>query len=104
MSASTMPTRRPLAARAAARLTVTEDLPTPPLPEAIAKTRMVVPGWAKGMTGSAPPRSWSRSALRWASSITSVVTVTSSTPSSSATAAYVFCWRVSRIGQPAMVR
>src|SRR6266487_3948152 len=31
MSASTTPTLRPLAASAAARLTVTEDLPTPPL-------------------------------------------------------------------------
>ena len=36
MSASTMPTFRPCLAIAMARLTVTEDLPTPPLPEAIA--------------------------------------------------------------------
>ena len=36
MSASTMPTLRPCLAIATARLTVTEDLPTPPLPEAIA--------------------------------------------------------------------
>ncbi|SIM59924.1 Uncharacterised protein [Mycobacteroides abscessus subsp. abscessus] len=35
-SASTMPTERPWEARAAARLTVTVDLPTPPLPEATA--------------------------------------------------------------------
>jgi hypothetical protein len=35
-SASTMPTDSPLAAREAARLTVTVDFPTPPLPEAIA--------------------------------------------------------------------
>jgi hypothetical protein len=34
MSASTTPTFMPLAAIAAARLTVTDDLPTPPLPEA----------------------------------------------------------------------
>ena len=36
MSASTMPILMPCLAIAAARLTVTEDLPTPPLPEAIA--------------------------------------------------------------------
>ena len=32
MSASTMPTLRPWLAIASARLTVTDDLPTPPLP------------------------------------------------------------------------
>ena len=37
MSASRIPTTRPREARATARLTVTEDLPTPPLPEAMAK-------------------------------------------------------------------
>ena len=36
MSASTTPTFRPVAAIAAARFTVTEDLPTPPLPDATA--------------------------------------------------------------------
>ena len=35
-SASTMPTRRPFAASAQARFTVTEDFPTPPLPLATA--------------------------------------------------------------------
>jgi hypothetical protein len=34
MSASTTPTERPRAAIAAARLTVTDDLPTPPFPDA----------------------------------------------------------------------
>src|SRR5205823_6802480 len=43
MSASSTPTVRPRAARAAARLTVTEDLPTPPFPDEMATTR-VVPG------------------------------------------------------------
>ena len=38
MSASITPTRYPSAARAAARLTVTDDLPTPPLPLAIIST------------------------------------------------------------------
>ena len=41
MSASSTPTVKPVAASAAARLTVTDDLPTPPLPEAIMRTRVV---------------------------------------------------------------
>ena len=41
MSASSTPTVRPRAASAAARLTVTDDLPTPPLPEPMATTRVV---------------------------------------------------------------
>ena len=52
MSASSTPTDRPRAAIAAARLTVTLDLPTPPLPEATAYTRVSEPGWANGITGS----------------------------------------------------
>ena len=39
MSASRTPTVFPAAASAAAKFTVTEDLPTPPLPLAIARTR-----------------------------------------------------------------
>ena len=41
MSASSTPTVRPRAASATARFTVTDDLPTPPLPLAIASTRAV---------------------------------------------------------------
>ena len=41
MSASSTPTRRPRAASAAARFTVTELLPTPPLPLDTASTRVV---------------------------------------------------------------
>src|SRR5215217_4828460 len=41
MSQSITATRWPWAARPAARLTVTEDLPTPPLPEATARTLVV---------------------------------------------------------------
>ena len=40
MSASTMPTSRPRARSASARLTVSDDLPTPPLPDATAITRV----------------------------------------------------------------
>ena len=49
MSASSTPTVSPRWARATARLTVTEDLPTPPLPEATARTRAV-----SGMSVTAP--------------------------------------------------
>ena len=42
MSASSTPTVKPCAATAAARLTVTELLPTPPLPLATASTRQVI--------------------------------------------------------------
>ena len=44
MSASTTPTASPRAARAAARFAVTEDLPTPPLPDVTAYTRVRLPG------------------------------------------------------------
>src|ERR1700731_1249451 len=51
MSASRSPTDRPRAAIEAARLTVTLDLPTPPLPEATAYTRVSDPGCANGISG-----------------------------------------------------
>ena len=50
MSASTTPTFRPCLAIAMARLTVTDDLPTPPLPLAIAKTLVSEPGCANGIS------------------------------------------------------
>ena len=45
ISASSTPTVRPWLARAAARFTVTELLPTPPLPLAIAKMRVFIGTW-----------------------------------------------------------
>lgn len=105
MSASTTPTFRPSAAIAAARLTVTEDLPTPPLPEATAYTRVSEPGLANGTSRSAvPPRSEEASSLRCSSLITSSSTVTPVTPSTRDTASRTFAVIVSRIGQPATVR
>ena len=55
MSASMTPTLCPAAASAAARFTVTEDLPTPPLPLATASTLVSDAGWANGITGSGAP-------------------------------------------------
>ena len=55
MSASTTPTFWPEAASAAARFTVTDDLPTPPLPLATAYTRVSEDGCENGISGSGPP-------------------------------------------------
>ena len=55
MSASTTPTDSPSAAIAAARLTVTDDLPTPPLPDATANTRVSESARANGISRSASP-------------------------------------------------
>ena len=58
MSASRMPTRNPMFRRATARLAVTVDLPTPPLPEATAITWAMPPvevlSFGSGR-GAAPP-------------------------------------------------
>src|SRR5918998_6377952 len=106
MSASTTPTARPRLASDAARLTVTEDLPTPPLPEATAYTRVSEPGWAKGMTGSGAsvPRTVLRSSVRCSSLMTSRPTCTEVTPGTADTAWVTRLVIVSRMGQPATVR
>ena len=60
MSASRMPIRRPLAARARARLVAVVDLPTPPLPEATA-TIGRTPGTSclpPGLFGLSPASLW----------------------------------------------
>src|SRR3954451_218932 len=106
MSASTTPTESPRLASAAARFTVTLDLPTPPLPEATAYTRVSEPGWANGITGSAAsvPRTVRRSSARCSSLITSSTTCTEVTPGTAETAWVTRLVMVSRIGQPATVR
>ena len=58
MSASSTPTTRPRRARATARLTVIDDLPTPPLPDAIGEHLALA-----GMS-VAGARSWAFSAAR----------------------------------------
>ena len=105
MSASATPTFAPDAARAAARFTVTDDLPTPPLPLATAKTRVSEVGLEKGISGASwPPRSWVCSPRRCSSLITSSSTRTRDTPSTAPTAAVTSRVIVSRSGQPATVR
>src|SRR6266568_3220480 len=105
MSASTTPTFWPEAASAAARFTVTDDLPTPPLPLATAYTRVSEDGWANGICGSAcPPRSWVCSARRCSSLITSSWTRTEDTPGSLPTAAVTSRVIFSRSGHPPVGR
>src|ERR687886_2195852 len=106
MSQSITATRCPCDASAAARLTVTDDLPTPPLPEATAYTRVSEPGWENGITGSAAsvPRTVRRSSARCSSLITSRPTCTEVTPGTADTAWVTRLVIVSRIGQPATVR
>jgi hypothetical protein len=90
---------------AAARFTVTLDLPTPPLPDATQYTRVSEPGSANGMRGSsASPRSDLRSSARCWSLITSMATRTSATPGTADTAPVTSWVMRSRNGQAATVR
>jgi hypothetical protein len=101
MSASSTPTDSPLAAIATARFTVTEDLPTPPLPDAIANTLVSESARENGISFSAtPPRSCVCRAARCSVDITPSSTSTPVTPSSALTAAIVSRRSVSFIGQP----
>ena len=104
MSASTTPVFWPDAASAAARFTVTDDLPTPPLPLATAYTRVSEDGWANGISGSGrPPRRWVCRARRCSSLITSSSTRTEDTPGTLADRRGDVPGDVSRSGHPATV-
>src|SRR5215213_5870549 len=104
MSASMMPTCNPDWAMATARLTVTDDLPTPPLPDAIAKSFVRESGRLNGMSRlTLPSRSDVCSAERWASSMTPKATETPVTPGRALTAAVTSEVSRSRIGQPTTV-
>ncbi len=75
MSASSTPTVRPRRARATARFTVTELLPTPPLPEAMATTRAVSGMSVAGGSSRAMSRARAMTACFCSASMTPVVTV-----------------------------
>src|SRR5690606_25180523 len=104
MSASSTPTVNPWAATATARLTVTDDLPTPPLPDAIATTLVV------GGTAVSGARSWAlrraRLIVRAFSSAVSSVQLkrTADTPGIDSTRVRASRWIWARSGQPAVVR
>ena len=104
MSASRIPTVKPRRANATARLTVTDDLPTPPLPEAMARTRVVAGTAVSGASSRAFQRARAMTAARSSASMLATRTSTSRTQSSAAT-----CPRTSRSiwvrnGQAAIVR
>src|SRR5690606_23099856 len=97
-------TRRPVAARAAARFTVTDDLPTPPLPEATRITLVVGASdvssgrWATFQRALAIAAAFSA----WVISVHSRVTWR--TPGSDPTRVRTSRWIWARSGQPAVVR
>ncbi len=103
MSASISPTLKPRTARAAARLTVTDDFPTPPLPDEMARTR-VVAGMAVGPARSAA-FCLARSIVAAFSSLDSSVQsiVTSVTPGIEAIRALVSLRICARSGHPIVV-
>ncbi len=104
MSASSTPTVRPVAARAAARFTVTDDLPTPPLPDATSTTRVVGASavssgrWATFQRALAMAEVFSSWVISVQSSFTWV------TPGREVTRARTSRWICARSGQPAVVR
>ena len=82
-------------------LTVTVDLPTPPLPEATASTRVVAGSWTPRT--SAPPRSWVVSAARSSGDMTSNSSDTEPTPGNDATCSCTWSSKLERSGQPTTV-
>ena len=103
MSASRTPTTWPRAARATARLTVTDDLPTPPLPDAMASTRVFGGTAVSGASSRAFQRARAMTAARSSASMVATRTSTERTQSNVST------WRTTsasiweRSGHEAMV-
>jgi hypothetical protein len=104
MSASSTPTWRPLAASAAARFTVTELLPTPPLPEATQITRVVAGTAVAGARSRTFQRARAMAWDRCCWSISVQASSTAVTPGRSATRVRTSRWIWARRGQPAVVR
>src|SRR6266576_3841756 len=104
MSASRIPVRRPMFENATARLAVSEDLPTPPLPEATAITRQSRGRRTTLSRSGAPPRSFVVNACRSSGVITEKESEKPRTPGT-AVSAWSTCFsKESRNGQPAIVR
>ena len=103
MSASSTPTVLPTLASAAAKLTVTELLPTPPLPLAIAKMRVLRGICVSGACSRAFQRARVITAVRSSAVISPQSMVTFVTPgcdSSRDSMSFLIC---TRSGQPLMV-
>ena len=103
MSASSTPTVWPRAAMAAARFTVTELLPTPPLPEAMASTRVVAGMRVSGASSRAAHRAFTMTPLRSSLVISPHVMSTVRTPGwvPMRVSTSLLIWP--RSGQPAIV-
>ena len=103
MSASRTPTVKPLAAIAAARFTVTELLPTPPLPLATATTRALAGICVSGACSRAFHRALSMTSLRSSALISPHSMFTDRTPGWVATRVSMSLRICPRSGQPPMV-
>src|SRR5919109_5643431 len=99
-----MPTRCPSASNAAARLTVSDVLPTPPLPEAIASTRVERSSEIPFVRSVTEPRSFSVSTAFSSCESTSKESETERTPGRDATCSLTWSWKLVRSGQPTTVR
>ena len=104
MSASRTPTWRPSLANATATLAAMDDLPTPPLPEAIMKTGTPRPMDVSGARDWAMARAASMTAALAAASITPSSTRTSLTPSRPRSDSRTSRSMGPRSGQAAVVR
>ena len=85
MSASSTPTTKPRRASATARFTVSDDLPTPPLPEATASTRVLAETAVSGASWLAFQRARLMTSARPAASICPIRTSTGPAPGIPAT-------------------
>ena len=95
--------RCPSRSNAAARLTDSVDLPTPPLPLATASTRVEASTEMPFERPVTPPRSRCVSAARSSGLMTSNSSETDSTPGSGSTCSRTWFSKLSRSGQPATV-
>ena len=99
-----MPARLPRREKATARLAVSDDLPTPPLPLATAITRVLFETRIPFVRSSTPPRSFVVSACFSSGLITSKASETDATPGTAPTSSCTWSWNDERSGQPATVR
>jgi hypothetical protein len=104
MSASSTPTVRPRWASCAARLAVTDDLPTPPLPEAMATIRVVAGMSVSSALSRALNRARAMTFFFCSVVISPKWTRTSATPGRLATRSLMSFMIWARNGQPAVVR
>src|SRR5919201_4091975 len=99
-----MPVRWPSCEKAAARFAASDDLPTPPLPLAIASTRVERSSEIPFVRSVTEPRRRAVRAERSSGVITSNSSATRSTPATGASAFATCSSKLARSGQPATVR